>query len=207
MELDLAELAAGDCYKVLCGLVTPRPIALVTTMNVDGTLNAAPFSFFNVISHDPPLVALGFDSRPSGEPKDTVRNMRERGEFVVNLVDEPLVDQMNICGGEFPYLFDELAAAGLTSSASTRVTTSRIAEAPASLECTVASELNFGARRTVIIGEIVHIRVRDGLVNEKFHVDQNQRKSVGRMAGSTYSRCSDLFTVQANHNKSWQGDE
>lgn len=207
MEYDPNAIEVGDRYKLLCGLVTPRPIALVTSMNHDGSINAAPFSFFNVIGHDPPLVVLGFDSRADGGPKDTVRNIRGRGEFVVNLIDEDIVEPMNICGGEYPYLFDELAAAGLTSISSTRIKTNRVKEAPASFECIVATDLNFGPRRTVIIGEIVQIHIQDGLVGERFHVDQGKRRAVGRMAGSHYTRTTDRFTVLANHNKEWQSEK
>lgn len=207
MEYDPHAIDVGDRYKLLCGLVTPRPIALVTTMNHDGSLNAAPFSFFNVIGHDPPLVVLGFDCRADGEPKDTVRNIRQTGEFVVNMINEDIVDQMNVCGGEFPYLYDELAAAGLTSVESTRIKTGRVKEAPASFECTVATDLNFGPRRTVIIGNIVQIHAEEGLVGERFHVDQEKRRAVGRMAGSHYARTSDRFTVLANHNKEWQSEK
>lgn len=207
MEYDPSALEIGDRYKLLCGLVTPRPIALVTSMNRDESTNAAPFSFFNVIGHDPPLVVLGFDSRADGEPKDTVRNIRERGEFVVNLIDEDLVEQMNICGGEYPYLFDELTAAGLTPASSTRIATDRVKEAPANFECVVVTDLNFGPRRTVIIGKIVQIHARDDLVGERFHVDQTKRCAVGRMAGNHYTRTADRFTILANHNKEWQSDK
>lgn len=207
MEYDPGELDVGDRYKLLCGLVTPRPIALVTSMNHDGSINAAPFSFFNVIGHDPPLVVLGFDSRADGDPKDTVRNIRGRGEFVVNLIDEDIVEQMNICGGEYPYLFDELAAAGLTQVSSTRIAVGRVKEAPASFECIVTTDLNFGPRRTVIIGEIVQIHIRDGLIGERFHIDQVKRRAVGRMAGNYYTRTADQFTVVASHNKEWQSEK
>src|SRR5690349_17721662 len=115
---DFTTLPQHDRYKLLCALVIPRPIALVTTLAPDGTVNAAPFSFFNVFSDDPPLLVLGLQSRPDGTPKDTPANVRERGSFVVNLVDESIADQMNTCAVDFPRDMSEVEIAQLKTAPS-----------------------------------------------------------------------------------------
>src|SRR4029453_5960720 len=136
MELDLEGRHASRAYAILAGLVTPRPIALVTTVNAEGKINAAPFSFFNVLGAEPPIVGFAPGDRDNGTPKDTARNIRSMHEFVVNLVDEAIAEAMNCCAASLPYGENELVHAGLTSTPSSTVGPPRIAEAPASLECT-----------------------------------------------------------------------
>ncbi|WEJ57033.1 flavin reductase family protein [Devosia sp. FJ2-5-3] len=207
MDLDLNSLPLGERYKLLCGLVVPRPIALVTTSNEDGTPNAAPFSFFNVISHDPPMVVLGIDRRQDGTPKDTLGNIQRTGEFVVNLVSEAIAVPMNACATDFPPGHNELEEVGLDGAASTVVRPPRIVQSPTSLECRLARDLEFGAegQRHVIIGDIVHVHIADGIVNERYHVDQDRTNLIGRMAGRDYVRTADRFKLEALHYKEWQG--
>src|SRR5687768_6986952 len=111
MEINLRELDAKNRYKLMTGVVVPRPIALVTTLGENGVVNAAPFSFFNVMGSDPPIVAMGPGWRPDGSAKDTALNIRATGEFVINLVDENLAQQMNICATDFPAGESEIEAA------------------------------------------------------------------------------------------------
>ncbi len=125
-----AEIAPRERYKLLCASVTPRPIALVTTISAEGVVNAAPFSFFNVFSEDPALIVLGLQHKPGNDPKDTTRNIAAAAEFVVNLVDEPLAEAMNICGIDFPPEVSEIEAAGLSLLPGVTVAVPRIAEAP-----------------------------------------------------------------------------
>ena len=132
MELDLEKEYADRAYPILSNLVTPRPIALVTTLSKDGKINAAPFSFFNVLGANPPLVAFTPGDREDGTPKDTARNVRSTHEFVVNLVDEAIAEGMNQCAAGIPYGENELIRAGLTAAPSSVVKPPRIAEAPAS---------------------------------------------------------------------------
>jgi flavin reductase (DIM6/NTAB) family NADH-FMN oxidoreductase RutF len=136
MELDLTGQHADRAYSILASLVTPRPIAWVTTLGPDGVVNAAPFSFFNVLGAEPPIVGICPGDRDDGTPKDTARNIRGAHEFVVNLVDEDLAEAMNVTAATFPFGTSEIAAAGLTTAASTSIKAPRIAESPASLECT-----------------------------------------------------------------------
>src|SRR5580698_11421426 len=117
MRFDLEKATARETYQLLIGLVAPRPIALVTSMNVDGSLNAAPFSAYNYLCTDPPIIGMGVTNKPGDGfvPKDTARNIRRTGEFVVNVVTEDLAQQMNICATDFPAEINELEMAGLTT--------------------------------------------------------------------------------------------
>ena len=130
MEFDFAQLPAQDRYRLLVSFVAPRPIALVTTVDDQGCNNAAPRSFFNVFSHDPAIVILGIQTRPDGEEKDTVRNIRRTGEFVINMVDMALADQMLVCGLGVAPDVDEVELAGLTALNSDKVVAPRLAETP-----------------------------------------------------------------------------
>lgn len=207
MDLDLNALPTGERYKLLCGLVVPRPIALVTTLDNKGTANAAPFSFFNVISHDPPMVVLGIDRREDGRPKDTLTNIQQTGEFVMNLVSETIAVPMNACATDFPPGHDEIAEVGFTALPSKIVRPPRIGQSPISLECRLARDLEFGAegQRHIILGDIVQVHVEDDVVNERFHVDQDRTRLIGRMAGRDYVRTGDRFKLEALHYKEWQG--
>src|ERR1039457_1557015 len=135
MELDLEGKHADRAYAMLVSLVTPRPIAWVTTLDDKGVVNAAPFSFFNALGANPPIIGFCPGDRDDGTPKDTARNIRSNHEFVVNLVDEALAEAMNRTSATLPFGTSELPGAGLTAAASSVVKPPRIAEAPASLEC------------------------------------------------------------------------
>lgn len=196
MELDLEGKHAERAYSLLVSLVTPRPIAWVTTLGPDGVVNAAPFSFFNALGADPPIVGFCPGDRDDGTPKDTARNARLTHEFVVNLVDEGVAEAMNKTSAALPYGVSELASAGLTTKASSVVRAPRIAEAPASLECVEWGTLQIGGNR-LVIGLVKRVHVRDELYDpetqrirtEKFHV-------VGRMAGPHwYCRTRDRFEM------------
>jgi flavin reductase (DIM6/NTAB) family NADH-FMN oxidoreductase RutF len=140
----LRDLSKQDRYKLLSGIVIPRPIALVTTLDANGAVNAGPFSFFNVFSEDPPLVALGLQHKADRTPKDTTRNIHRDGEFVVNMVDEALASAMNDCAVDFPSGESEVAALGLAVSPSVDVKVPRLAAAPFALECKRSVSLAFG---------------------------------------------------------------
>ena len=194
MELDLEGKHAGRAYSLLVSLVTPRPIAWVTTLGPDGVVNAAPFSFFNALGADPPIVGFCPGDRDDGTPKDTARNVRLSHEFVVNLVDESVAEAMNKTAASLPYGVSEIASAGLTTKPSSVVRAPRIAEAPASLECVEWGTLQIGGNR-LVIGLVKRVHVRDELYDpetqrirtERFHV-------VGRMASPHwYCRTRDRF--------------
>jgi flavin reductase (DIM6/NTAB) family NADH-FMN oxidoreductase RutF len=178
--------------------VVPRPIALVTSLSSGGVVNAAPFSFFNVLADEPPIVVVSIEDREGGPMKDTARNIIERREFVVNLVDEGIAVQMHGCSNDMPPEVSELAAVGLTAAPSTRVSAPRILEAPVALECTLHSDVSIGKRR-ILIGQVRHLHVRDGLVDpQTLRVDMNLYKPVGRLFGNRYCRTDQQFTLQKN---------
>ncbi len=196
MELDLENQHADRAYAVLSSLVTPRPIAWVTTISPDGAVNAAPYSFFNVLGANPPIVGFCPGDREDGVPKDTARNVRSTHEFVVNLVDSDLADAMNKTAASLPYGVNEVEAAGLTTLASSVVRPPRIAEAPASLECVEWGTLQIGGNR-LIIGIVKRVHVRDEMFDaETLRVRPENYHPLGRMASpSWYCRTDDRFEM------------
>ena len=182
MELDLEGTHAHRAYAILSSIVTPRPIALVTTLNADGVVNAAPFSFFNVMGTNPPILAFAPGDRDDGSPKDTAANIRLNRQFVVNLVDEPMAEAMNLCAATLPPGVSEVDHAGFHTLPSSVVSPPRIAEAPASIECTEWGTLQIGGNR-MIIGLIKRVHVREELIDpEKLRIRAEKYRVVGRMA-------------------------
>ena len=196
MELDLDGPLADRAYPILASLVVPRPITLITTINPTGKVNAAPFSFFNVLGAEPPIVAVAPGDRDDGTPKDTARNIRLTHEFVVNLVDEALAEAMNKCAASLPYGEEELQHAGLHSTPSSVVKPPRITEAPVSLECKEWGTLQIGDNR-VVIGLVKRVHLRDELfVTEKKRVNAERLFLIGRMASPHwYCRTRDRFEL------------
>lgn len=182
MEFDLLGKDADNAYRILATLVTPRPIAWVTTLNLDGSVNAAPFSFFNVLGDDPPMVMFCPGNRENGEPKDTVLNCRHSGEFVVNLVDESLGQAMVNSSASLPYGESEITREGLATMASSSVAVPRIALAPAALECKVHDIQEIGNNR-LVIGIVQRVHVIDALVDLATQLIRNSHYyPIGRMA-------------------------
>ena len=197
MEFDLAGEHQKLSYKLLAGLVTPRPIAWVTTVDLQGRVNAAPFSFFNVLGIRPPMVGFAPGDKEPGLPKDTARNIRQTREFVVNLVDEANAEAMNLTAAELPGGVSELEVAGLTAVASSLVTPPRIGEAPVALECREWATLEIGANR-LVIGIVERIWARDGLIDPvTFLVNPKAFRPIGRMeVPSGYCRTRDRFEME-----------
>ncbi|HEY2573678.1 MAG TPA: flavin reductase family protein [Verrucomicrobiaceae bacterium] len=197
MELDLEGKHADRAYALLASLVTPRPIAWVTTVNPGGVVNAAPFSFFNVLGADPPIVGFCPGDRENDTPKDTAVNVRRSHEFVVNLVDDAVAEAMNRTSASLPYGESEITMAGLTTLPSSLVLPPRIAEAPASLECLEWGTLQIGNNR-LVIGLVKRIHVRDELMDEStLRIRSEKLHTVGRMATPHwYCRTSDRFEMK-----------
>ena len=190
------DLAPRERYKLLCATVVPRPIALVTTVDAAGTVNAAPFSFFNVFSDDPPLIVLGLQHKPGNLRKDTTRNIADTGVFVVNLVDEALAEAMNVCAIDFPPEESEIDAAGLSLLPGVDVAVPRIAQAPFALECRRTVALAFGGDREIVLGEVVRLHAREGLMDEaRLRVVSEAYKPIGRLFGDGYARQGDRFDL------------
>ena len=168
MDFDFEMLPPSDRYRLLCSFVAPRPIALVTTIGEDGTPNAAPMSFFNVFSQDPPILILGIQTKLDGTEKETIRNIRRTGEFTVNMCDMKIAQQMVDCGINFPDAVDELAMTGLSHAPPIKVGPPRVAEAPAAMECRISQIIDY-PRRAIVLGEVVQM-----------HVDAACRDDAGR---------------------------
>jgi flavin reductase (DIM6/NTAB) family NADH-FMN oxidoreductase RutF len=197
MLFDFEEIPGKDCYKLLASTVTPRPIAWVVSQDAKGALNAAPFSFFNAFSGEPPVIAIGIGSRKPGQAKDSRANIRETREFVVNLVSEANAEAMNITGMEFDPGVDELKQAGLTPLPSVRVKPPRIAESPVAMECELMQIVDLG-ETGLVIGRVLAMHVQDEFVLDaaKRLIDTPALKLIGRMHGSSwYARTSDLFEL------------
>ena len=196
MELDLEGQFADRAYLLLASLVTPRPIAFVTTLNPGGKINAAPFSFFNLMGANPPICAFAPGDRDDGTPKDTALNVRATHEFVVNLVDEAIAEAMNRCAASLPYGENELDHAGLTARPSSLVKPPRIAESPVSLECVEWGTLQIGSNR-MVIGLIKRLHLRDDLFDpDKKRVVSDKLQVIGRMASPHwYCRTRDWFEM------------
>lgn len=192
---DVSTLRPADTYKLLIGAIVPRPIAWVTTVDADGTVNAAPYSFFNCLSFDPPLVALGIDSLSDSRLKDTGQNIRVTEDFTVNIVSDALAERMCVTAISFPTGVDELEKAGVTAVPGTQVRTPRIAEAPVALECRRYVGIAVG-RREIVLGTVLAIHVRSDVVDPvRYHIDSARLDAIGRLGGTGYTRTRDRFEM------------
>jgi flavin reductase (DIM6/NTAB) family NADH-FMN oxidoreductase RutF len=193
MNFDLRGPAGTAAYRLLANLVVPRPIAWVTSKDAQGTINLAPFSFFNLMGSEPPIVVIGVGNEADGRPKHTARNIAANREFVVNLVTEELMEEMNISAANFPEGESELHAARLHDAASLAVNVPRVAEAKVALEC-VLHRLDRIGDNNLVIGEIVAIYTAEGIVDEQMHVKEFH--PVGRLgAPAWYARLTDRFEL------------
>lgn len=210
MLFDFAVLDPLNSYKLMTSTVVPRPIAWVVTQDEAGQTNAAPFSFFNAFCGDPPVIGIGISRRVPGHTKDTARNIADTGEFVVNLVNNAVSEQMNITGIEFPREVDELVQAGLTPVASTKVKPPRIAESPVAFECTRMTILELAPERVLVVGRVLAMHVRDDCVRDpvRCHIDTPKLDLIGRMhGGGWYARTTDRFDMPRIPLADWQRRE
>jgi flavin reductase (DIM6/NTAB) family NADH-FMN oxidoreductase RutF len=207
MLFDFATISARDRYKLMVSTIVPRPIAWVLTQDLQGQLNAAPFSFFNGFAGDPPVVGIGIGSHDAGRPKDTRQNIRDTGQFVVNLVSEELRERMNVTAIEFERGVSEPHEAGLATVASVRVKPPRIADSPVSMECELMQIVELGEDSGLVLGRILAMHVRDEAVIDpvKYRIDTPQLKLIGRMHGAGwYARTSDLFEMERIPRDAWK---
>ena len=196
MDLELATLPPLERYKLLIGLVVPRPIAWISTYSVNGVANCAPFSFFNVFSEEPPLCMVSFNLRSDNEVKHTVRNIRRTGEFVVNLVDEATANAMHQSSFEYAEDESEFEKTGLTPVPALKVKHPRIGEAAASLECRVERRLEWGSAREMVIGEILLVHARDGVIDPKTkRVSEENYRPIGRLYAARYCTTRQRFNL------------
>jgi flavin reductase (DIM6/NTAB) family NADH-FMN oxidoreductase RutF len=199
VEVDPASRDARTNYHFLTSAIVPRPVAWVTTLDPStGVVNAAPFSWFNAVCADPPTIMLAIIERPDGSPKDTVRNIRASGEFVVNVSPKSLVAQMVQSSGDYPPDVSEIEVTGLATAPSRKVRPPRIAQSPVHLECRLAQEIPLGRGQKVslVLGEVVHISADDAVVDARGNIDPAKLTLVARMGGSEYLDTERFFTVK-----------
>ena len=198
MHLELAALEKLECYKIITGLVIPRPIAWVSTVNAQGVNNCAPYSFFNAFSEDPPLCMVSFAPRKDGKVKHSLKNILDTGEFVVNLGDEATANALHISADEIPEDESEFEKTGLTPAPCLRVRHPRIAEAPVALECTLFEKLETPSRH-IFIGRVLWMHARDDLIDlERYRVRLQNYYPVARFGASFYTRTRDRFAIGAD---------
>jgi flavin reductase (DIM6/NTAB) family NADH-FMN oxidoreductase RutF len=208
MQFEMEKTPHRQIYNLLIGLVAPRPIAWVTSMDEEGTLNAAPFSAYNYLCTDPPIIGMGVTNRSDARftPKDTASNIRRTGEYVINVVTDDLLGKMNICATDFPAGVNELEMAGLTTAPSSVVKVPRIAEAHAALECREFTTMEIGRSR-IILGRVVAMYVEDRFVDPAGpYIRADELHAVGRMNGlGNYARTRDaIVTVPRISLEEWE---
>ena len=196
MELVLGTLPPLERYKLLTGLVIPRPIAWISTVNEAGVANCAPFSFFNVIGEEPPLCIVSFNRRTDGLMKHSLRNALRTGEFVVNLVDEANANAMHLSAAELPEAESEFDQTGLTPAPCTVVKHPRIAEAAASFECRLWKHMPIGPERDLIFGEILVVHAHEGVIDPvSKRISETAYQPVGRLFAARYCTTRQRFNL------------
>jgi flavin reductase (DIM6/NTAB) family NADH-FMN oxidoreductase RutF len=198
-QLDPQMLGERETYKLLIGCVVPRPIAWVSTVDRSGARNLAPFSFFNAVGSNPPAVtiSISYIDNPDRR-KDTLRNIEDTGEFVVNIVDEALAQAMNATSANYPLDVDEFDVAGVAPAPSVVVRPPCVAGAPVSLECKLFTLVPVGqgpGSATLVIGVIQLIHVRSDVINERHYIDIMKLRPIARLAGASYAYVHETFDM------------
>ena len=191
MQIDPAALSPRDAYRLLISCILPRPIAFVSTLSREGVSNLAPFSFFNGVTSDPPILSLSISTKRDGSKKDTWRNIEETGEFVVNVVVPELMDAVQIGARELPHNESELDLSGLATLPSVKVRPPRLADSPVQMECTLLKVVEV-EETGLILGRVVLFHAREEVV-EGGRVDPRRLTFIGRLGGDSYCRVSDIF--------------
>ena len=196
MDLKLADLPPLVRYKLLIGLVIPRPIAWISTRSANGVANCAPFSFFNVFSEEPPLCVIGINPRSDGQIKHSLKNIRRTKEFVVNLVDEDTANAMHLSSKEFPEEVSEFEQAGLTPAPAITVRHPRIAQAAACLECKLERLIVISPTRELVLGEIQLVHARDGIIDPQTkRISEKNYRPIGRLFADRYVTTRERFNL------------
>jgi flavin reductase (DIM6/NTAB) family NADH-FMN oxidoreductase RutF len=194
-EVDFSTLGSYERYKLMASLIVPRPIALVTTLGANGVVNAAPFSMFNMLGEDPPILMISINRSHGGRMKDTAANILHNGEFAVHLADEAIAQQMHDCGEAFPSNVSELAQVGFTPVPSKSISPPRILEAPVAFECRLHETLQSDSRY-VFIGRVLWLAARDGLIDtQAWRVNLRDYYPVGRFGASFYTSTRERFAL------------
>ncbi|MBN8604985.1 MAG: flavin reductase family protein [Planctomycetes bacterium] len=198
MQIDVKSAQVIDVYQMLVGLVAPRPIAWVTTLSATGSINLAPFSFFNFFGANPPVVVFSPTLKRDGSKKDTLLNIEQTGEFVINASTEPDAEAINQSSSMLPYGESELTLIGRDTESSVRVKPPRLANIPFALECKLLQIIPVGngpISANLVIGEVVMIHVNDAILGTDGHPDPHKLSSIARMGGENWCRTLDLFQL------------
>jgi flavin reductase (DIM6/NTAB) family NADH-FMN oxidoreductase RutF len=197
MNIDFAALTEYQRYKLMASLIVPRPIALVTTLGADGVVNAAPFSMFNMLGEEPPIVMISINRLQDGVLKDTATNIARTREFVIHLADEDIAEQMHRCGERHPPHVSELEVVGFTTLPSRAVKPPRIAEAPVAFECTLWETLETESRQ-IFIGQVRWMHARDELIDtDAWRVRLQHYFPVARFGASFYVKTRERYSLAA----------
>ncbi len=199
LKFDPEKLTERQNYKFLTGTVIPRPVAFVTTVSEAGTINGAPFSYFNIVSSEPPMISVSV-RRNNGRLKDTARNIKQRGEFVVHIVDRTNVEKVNQTAATLPPDVSEVEKAGLTPVQSDKISVPGVKEAKVRFECRLVEALELGKNGQVgtdlIIGEIVRYHIDENIYYQNGRIDQAELEAVSRLAGHNYATIGEIFTLE-----------
>jgi len=199
MIFDVPSADVVAVYRALVGVVAPRPIAWVTTLDGEGRVNLAPFSFFNAFGANPPIVVFSPTLRRDGSKKDTLLNLEVIPEFVLNAAVEDLAEQVNATSTELPRGQSEAEYAGLTLQPSTKVRPPRVAESPVHLECRVRQIMPIGTgpiAANLVIGEVVYMHIDDGVLDSQGQIDPRKLCTIARLGANYYCRSTDLFEME-----------
>lgn len=208
MYIDLTQSrhSGSVLYQLLASFVHPRPIALVSTVNADGVLNLAPFSFYNLLSANPPVVVFSPALNRDGGKKDTLGNIETTREFAIATVNQPMAEKMNICSVEFSPGTSEFEKSGLTPKPASKIRPALVVESPANLECTLRQILYLGegpGAGVAVLGDIVAVHVADEvMVSGELQCDPAKLQTIGRMGSSFYTRTTDRFSLESIRNPS-----
>ncbi|MED3572702.1 flavin reductase family protein [Cytobacillus praedii] len=198
LSIDPDFMSERENYKFLIGSIIPRPIAFVTTMSKDGVLNGAPFSYFNIVSSNPPMISFSIQ-RSNGKMKDTARNILESKEFVIHIVDEQNVEKINQTAASLPSEQSEIEAANLTPVQSMRISVPGVKESKIRMECILEQSLELGGTDTpgcdMVIGRVVQFHIEDGIY-DKGRIDPRGLAAISRLAGQSYAKIGEIFEIE-----------
>jgi flavin reductase (DIM6/NTAB) family NADH-FMN oxidoreductase RutF len=204
MQIDFKKIEPKLRYKLLSSTIIPRPIALVSTRSRDGVDNAAPYSFFNVFSEDPPIVILGLQHKEDHSTKDTTRNIHYSNAFAINLIDQPMAKAMNNCAFDFPPETSEFDATGLTRAGCVKIDVKRVAQAPVTLECRRKMTLQLSNTRDLCIGEVVYMHIRDDIIDPKtYRINIENYGVVARLFADYYADLGEPYTLERTGMPLW----
>jgi flavin reductase (DIM6/NTAB) family NADH-FMN oxidoreductase RutF len=195
-RIDPSTLSSRERYRLMTSSIIPRPIAFVTSLGSNGIVNAAPFSYFNGVTSTPPIISISVGYR-RGNAKDTARNIRETGEFVVNMVSHDIAEKMNLASGDFAPNVSEVIEADLKVIPSELVAPPRLAESPLHMECKLYKLIEIGeGPNDLILGEVLRWHLNPGVqIDDRYHIDPGTLNIIGRLGGPQYCKTSDVFEM------------